>query len=64
MLKQDVAATVLPQDTKELFYRIIDTAEVASLSEHGIAKSMKADGIDNSIIAKYTNLTIAEIEKL
>lgn len=32
-LKQEVAATVLPQDTKELFYRIIDTAEVASLSE-------------------------------
>lgn len=32
-LKQEVAATVLPQDTKDLFYRIIDTAEVASLSE-------------------------------
>ena len=32
-LKQEVAATVLPQHTKELFYKIIDTAEVASLSE-------------------------------
>ena len=111
-LKQEVAATVLPQHTKELFYRIIDTAEVASLSEQDrirfeaewkgyldtmsclemakvegieegiekgiekgvsvgrmnekldIAKSMKADGIDNAIIAKYTNLTFEEIENL
>lgn len=91
-LKQEVAATVLPQDTKDLFYRIIDTAEVASLSEQdrirfeaewkgyldtmsclemaeergvkNVAKSMKTDGVDYAVISKYTNLTIAEIDKL
>ncbi len=28
------------------------------------AKSMKVDGIDNATIAKYTDLSIQEIEKL
>ena len=32
-LKHEVAATTLPQETKELFYKVLDTAEVASLSE-------------------------------
>jgi hypothetical protein len=75
-----------------LFYRIIDTAEVAALSEQdrirfeaewkgyldtmsclemaeerrvkNVAKSMKTDGVDYAVISKYTNLTIAEIDKL
>ena len=91
-LKQEVAATVLPQHTKEQFYRIIDTAEVASLSEQdrirfeaewkgyldtmsclemakvegvmSVAKTMKTNGVDNATIAKYTNLTIEDIENL
>ena len=95
-LKQEVAATVLPQNTKDLFYKIIDTGEIASLSEQdrirfeaewkgyldtmsclemakeegiekgviNVAKSMKEDGMDSAIIAKYTNLTFEEIEKL
>ena len=32
-LKQEVKATDLPENTKELFYKVLDTAEVASLSE-------------------------------
>ncbi len=32
-LKREVADTKLPQGTKELFYKVLDTAEVASLSE-------------------------------
>lgn len=32
-LKREVCATRLPQGTKELFYNVLDTAEVASLSE-------------------------------
>ena len=95
-LKQEVAASVLPQNTKELFYRIIDTANVASLSEKDrirfeaewkgyldtmsclemskeegkcqrsleIAKSMKYDGVEFFVIAKYTSLSLEEIEQL
>ena len=33
-LKQEVAQTRLPQGTKDLFYRVLDTAEVESLSEN------------------------------
>ena len=33
-LKQEVAQTQLPQGTKELFYRVLDTADVESLSEN------------------------------
>ena len=29
-----------------------------------IAKSMKTDGVDNATIAKYTNLSIQEIENV
>lgn len=32
-LKNEVAKTNLPQATKELFYKVLDTADVASLSE-------------------------------
>ena len=32
-LKQEVAQTALPEETKELFYKVLDTADVASLSE-------------------------------
>ncbi len=32
-LKREVADTKLPQGIKELFYKVLDTAEVASLSE-------------------------------
>ena len=32
-LKQEVAATKLPQQTKDLFYKVLDTADVGSLSE-------------------------------
>ena len=32
-LKNEVAQTNLPQATKELFYKVLDTADVASLSE-------------------------------
>lgn len=32
-LKREVAETTLPQETKELFYKVLDTAEIASLSE-------------------------------
>ena len=32
-LKQDVADTQLPQATKELFYKVLDTADYASLPE-------------------------------
>jgi len=32
-LKREVEATSLPQATKELFYKVLDTADVASLSE-------------------------------
>lgn len=32
-LKQEVAQTCLPKETKELFYKVLDTADVASLSE-------------------------------
>ena len=31
-LKAEVAATQLPQQTKELFYKVLDTADIASLS--------------------------------
>ena len=33
-LKQEVAQTRLPQGTKDLFYRVLDTADVESLSEN------------------------------
>ena len=32
-LKQEVAATKLPQETKELFYKVLDTADISTLSE-------------------------------
>ena len=32
-LKLEVAQTGLPDETKELFYKVLDTADVASLSE-------------------------------
>ena len=32
-LKLEVAQTALPEETKELFYKVLDTADVASLSE-------------------------------
>ncbi len=32
-LKKEVEQTTLPQGTKELFYKVLDTADVASLSE-------------------------------
>ena len=32
-LKQEIANTTLPQETKEVFYRVLDTADVGSLSE-------------------------------
>lgn len=32
-LKAEVAATCLPQETKEVFYQVLDTADEASLSE-------------------------------
>ena len=32
-LKQEIANTTLPQKTKEVFYRVLDTADVGSLSE-------------------------------
>lgn len=32
-LKAEVAATQLPQETKEVFYQVLDTADEASLSE-------------------------------
>ena len=31
-LKAEVASTQLPQQTKELFYKVLDTADIASLS--------------------------------
>lgn len=33
-LKQEVAATTLPQATKDLFYKVLDTANVGELSEN------------------------------
>ena len=33
-LKQEVAQTRLPEKTKELFYQVLDTADVASLTEY------------------------------
>ena len=115
-LKQEVAQTRLPQGTKDLFYRVLDTADVESLSENermryesdlknymdtmsciefatitgkeegraeglaeglsqgkaeglaegkiSIAKSMKAKGLDITLIAECTGLTVGEIEKL
>ena len=107
-LKAEVAATCLPQETKEVFYQVLDTADEASLSEKEriryesnlkayrdtmscikfaeargeargeergeakgkaernkeIARSMKVDGIDSETIAKYTNLTVSEIDKI
>ena len=32
-LKQEIANTTLPQETKEVCYRVLDTADVGSLSE-------------------------------
>ncbi|MBR2478125.1 MAG: hypothetical protein IKB48_04660 [Bacteroidales bacterium] len=32
-LKQEISNTTLPQETKEVFYRVLDTADVGSLSE-------------------------------
>ena len=32
-LKLEVAQTALPEETKKLFYKVLDTADVASLSE-------------------------------
>ena len=32
-LKAEVASTQLPQPTKELFYKVLETADIASLSE-------------------------------
>ena len=32
-LKQEIANTTLPQETKEVFYRVLDTADIGSLSE-------------------------------
>ena len=32
-LKQEIANTTLPQKTKEVFYRVLDTADIGSLSE-------------------------------
>ena len=32
-LKDEVASTQLPQPTKELFYKVLETADIASLSE-------------------------------
>ena len=32
-LKQEVAATKLPQETKDLFYKVLDTADISTLSE-------------------------------
>ena len=115
-LKQEVAQTRLPQGTKDLFYRVLDTADVESLSENermryesdlknymdtmsciefatitgkeegraeglaeglsqgkaeglaegkiSITKSMKAKGLDITLIAECTGLTVGEIEKL
>ena len=107
-LKAEVAATCLPQETKEVFYQVLDTADEASLSEKEriryesnlkayrdtmscikfaeargeargeergeakgkaernkeITRSMKAEGIDSETIAKYTNLTVSEIDKI
>ena len=31
-LKQEIANTTLPQETKEVFYRVLDTADLGSLS--------------------------------
>ena len=36
-LKQDVADTQLPQATKELFYKVLDTADFGSMPEGPIA---------------------------
>ena len=115
-LKQEVAATKLPQQTKDLFYKVLDTADVGSLSEKdqlryesdlknymdtiscikyatikgreeglaegkaegiaegtaqgesaaklSIAKSLKAKGIEPSIIAECTGLPTEEILNL
>ena len=32
-LKLEVSQTALPEETKELFYKVLDTADVATLSE-------------------------------
>ena len=99
-LKQEVAATGLPEKTKELFYKVLDTAEVATLSEQdriryesewkgyldtmscidraeekgfekgiekgvlSVAKSMKDNGLDASVISKCTNLSVEVIKNL
>ena len=111
-LKAEVASTQLPSQTKELFYEVLETADIASLSERdrlryesdlknymdtmgciryaekrgkeegreegiaegeakgiakGIAKvarSMKQTGMPVELIAKYTGLSVQEIENL
>ena len=111
-LKKEVEETKLPQATKELFYKVLDTADESTLSDSqrmryesdlknymdtmsciefaeikgkteglvegrtegktqgkaeekaAIARTMKADGMPVQAIAKYTGLTIAEIEAL
>ena len=46
----------------------LDTMSCLEMAEErgvkNVAKSMKTDGVDYAVISKYTNLTIAEIDKL
>ena len=48
--------------------RYLDTMSCLEMAEergvNNVAKSMKTDGVDYAVISKYTNLTIAEIDKL
>ena len=48
--------------------RYLDTMSCLEMAEErgvkNVAKSMKTDGVDYAVISKYTNLTIAEIDKL
>ena len=37
-LKKEVADTQLPQGTKDLFYKVLDTADLASLTEKDLMR--------------------------
>ena len=115
-LKAEVASTQLPQLTKELFYKVLETADIASLSERDrlsyesdlknymdtmgciryaekrgkeegreeglevgraegreegrkqqqleIARSMKEGGMSAEMIARYTGLSVQDVEKI
>ncbi len=58
-LKQEVSATRLPQATKDLFYRVLETADVGSLSEKELMRyeTDLKNYMDTMSCIKYAKLT-------